>query len=99
MEAIYRALVEANTLGKDKVTIYSDSKYAIDSLTKWSLKWIKNNWKTSNGKHVIHEYQFKKILKLSDKIKVEYVHVRGHKGNQGNEIADELATKGAKKSI
>jgi ribonuclease HI len=31
------------------VTIHTDSKYAVDCLNKWVLKWIQNGWRTSKG--------------------------------------------------
>ncbi len=37
-----------------KVVIVTDSMYSIKCLTIWYRQWIKNDWKTSNGKKVCH---------------------------------------------
>jgi ribonuclease HI len=34
------------------LTIISDSKYSIDSITKWYKSWVKNGWKTADGSPV-----------------------------------------------
>lgn len=95
VEAIYRAIKLIFDKGFTNLKIFTDSKYSIDSLTKWYKKWQNNNWRTSNGKEVVHRKQFERILELMKKIKVEFEHVAGHAGILGNEIADRLAVAGA----
>merc|ERR1712157_153053 len=95
VEAIYRAIKLIFDKGFTNLKIFTDSKYSIDSLTKWYKKWQTNNWKTANGKEVVHRKQFERILELMKKIKVEFEHVAGHAGILGNEIADRLAVAGA----
>ncbi|KAJ7800296.1 ribonuclease H-like domain-containing protein [Mycena olivaceomarginata] len=38
------------------VTIHTDSKYAVDCLNKWVLKWIQNGWRTSKGGRIIFRW-------------------------------------------
>ena len=69
------------------ITIYGDSAYVINSINKgWIKKWIKyNEYKRPNY------YFFERIDKiLSECNNVTFVHVKGHDGNEGNEIADKL---------
>ena len=35
-----------------KITLYTDSNYVKDGITKWIFNWKKNNWKTSTKKPV-----------------------------------------------
>jgi ribonuclease HI len=51
----------------------------------------KNNWKTTNGQDVSNKKLIKKIVKQLQNVDVEFVHVKGHAGCVGNEMADKLA--------
>ena len=76
---------------KSKVIIYTDSKYVMNGITIWIDGWKKNNWKTSNKKDVKNIDLWKLIDKLNSFHSVEWKWVKGHSGNTGNEMADELA--------
>lgn len=98
--AILKA-VKNNVYENNLLEIRSDSMYSINSITNWSKKWIKNGWKASNGKDVKNQDIIKPILSLIKKRpgKIEFVHVRGHSGDYGNDQADELAVLASKSSI
>jgi len=72
------------------IIIYSDSQYAINSLTIWTPKWIKNNWKTSNNKPVKNKDLIQEIYSLLKVFRVDFSWVKGHSGNPLNERVDEL---------
>jgi ribonuclease HI len=77
------------------VTLYSDSQYVINSMTKgWALRWKKNKWKR-NGENVPNADLWEKMLDLCDKHKVRFNWVRGHAGNKENERCDQLAREAA----
>jgi ribonuclease HI len=77
------------------VTLYSDSQYVINSMTKgWALRWKKNKWKR-NGEDVPNADLWEKMLALCDKHKVGFNWVRGHAGNKENERCDQLARQAA----
>ena len=76
---------------KSKVIIYTDSKYVLNGITIWIDGWKKNNWKNSNKKEVKNIDLWKLIDKLNSFHSVEWNWVKGHSGNTGNEMADELA--------
>ena len=76
---------------KSKVILYTDSKYLMDGINQWILKWKKNSWKTSNNKEVKNMDLWKKIDELNSYHSVEWNWVKGHSGNYGNDQADELA--------
>ena len=76
------------------LVIYTDSKYSIGCLTEWCYNWNKNGWINSKGETVANKELIQAILQLSRGLKIEYRHVRGHKGDYYNEWADRLANAG-----
>ena len=78
------------------VTVTTDSKYIVDSVTKgWAKKWKENNWIKSDKKKALNSDLWEKLLELLDIHKVRFVWVKGHAGHPENERCDELAVKGA----
>lgn len=77
----------------DAPTIYSDSRYAVQSLTNWAYKWSNNNWKTSARHPIENPELIKEGFKLlqSGNYYVNIEHCKGHNGIKGNELADKLA--------
>lgn len=76
------------------ITIYSDSQYLIKGITEWSIKWIKNGWKNANNDPVINKDIWLKLLRLNKKFKITWIWIRGHAGNEYQEIAHGLAETG-----
>ena len=82
-----------------KVTLYSDSKYLIDSVNKnWIASWQKNGWKNSKKEPVKNRELFEELTELLNTHEVELVWVKGHDGHPENERCDTLATTAAKGS-
>ena len=79
-----------------KITLYTDSNYVKDGITKWIFNWKKNNWKTSTKKHVKNSDLWIQLDEIQNKREVKWNWVKGHAGNLGNERADELARMGIK---
>ena len=75
-----------------KVVLYTDSVYLKDGITKWIINWEKNNWKNANNKEVKNKDLWIKLLEAASMHEIEWSWVKGHEGNEGNEIADRLAT-------
>ena len=76
------------------VTIFTDSKYVVDGITKWIFGWLKNDWSTASKKPVANRLLWEKLFGLTKTQNVEWVWVKGHAGMLGNEKADSLAVKG-----
>ena len=76
------------------ITIFTDSKYVVDGITKWIFAWINNNWKTASKKPVANRLLWEELFVLTKNQNVEWVWVKGHSGVLGNEKADSLAVKG-----
>ena len=78
------------------VTVYSDSKYMVDSVSKgWAVKWKKNNWKRSGGDRAENVDLWKRLLSSIEKHQVKFQWVKGHDGHEENERCDQLATDAA----
>lgn len=75
-----------------KVNLYTDSVYLKDGITKWIFNWQKNNWKNANKKDVKNKDLWIQLLEVVNKHDINWIWVKGHEGNEGNEIADNLAT-------
>ncbi len=75
-----------------QVTLYSDSKYVVDAVTKgWVKKWKANNWIKADKKKALNVDLWERLLTLLDKHKVIFVWVKGHADNVENERCDFLA--------
>ena len=76
-----------------EITLYSDSKYMIDSITKgWVYSWKAKGWKKADKSPALNPDLWEKLLSLLDIHKVEFIWVRGHNGHAYNERCDTLAT-------
>lgn len=76
---------------KQRITIYSDSKYVCDAVNKkWLFRWEKNNFSGKKNQDLWKRFLVSYRLHI-----VQFIWVKGHSGNQWNELADQLATKAA----
>jgi len=76
-------------------TIYSDSQYCVNGLTIWSAGWAKKNW-MRGGEEIPNRPLWIALEEQKRRLRVSFKWVRGHNGHEGNEKADQLATKGRK---
>ena len=77
----------------EEITIYSDSAYLVNCYNdKWFIKWENNNWKNSKNEPVVNIDLWKQLIMYFRLPNINFVKVKGHNGNQYNEIADKLAT-------
>lgn len=97
--AIVRILETTPPL-KRKLLIKTDSQYSIQCVTTWIYKWMANGFRTAGGQPVKNCALIKYLSALLHARRVagetvEFKHVRGHVGLEGNEAADRLANMGA----
>ena len=76
------------------VTLYTDSKYLLDGITKWIKGWQRNGWKTSAKQPVKNADLWRRLTEAMNGHHIAWKWVKGHAGDPGNERADELARKG-----
>jgi len=77
------------------VTVYSDSKYVVDAITKsWAETWRSRGWKRKVENELVPALNadlWARLLDLCDRHRVRFKWVRGHDGNIENERCDVLA--------
>jgi ribonuclease HI len=76
---------------KHSITIYSDSKYVIDSIVKG---WV-NSWKNKNFKGKKNKDLWLKYLSIHKDFEIKFQWVKGHNGHPENERCDQLAVAAA----
>lgn len=73
------------------VTIYSDSKYVVDSVEKgWIWAWEKKNFNKKANSDLWMRY-----IPLHKKYNPKFIWVKGHAGHPENERCDQLAVQAA----
>lgn len=76
------------------VKLHTDSKYVLQGITEWMVNWKKRGWKTAANKPVKNEDLWRRLDQAIQRHSIEWVWVKGHSGDAGNETADSLANKG-----
>uniref|UniRef100_T1IRC7 RNase H type-1 domain-containing protein n=1 Tax=Strigamia maritima TaxID=126957 RepID=T1IRC7_STRMM len=99
IQAAVRALGQAQTSRLRALTIVTDSKFLINSVTEWMDGWRQNGWITSTGQRVENREDFEALICVLAGINVKWVYVKAHSGNFGNDAADRLAHKGVFNNI
>lgn len=80
--AVIKALKELNKniqiCSNDKIVLYTDAQYIVNSMQKYIEIWQSRNWRKSHGGEVAHKEQFIQILNILQNIptKVEWVWIR-----------------------
>lgn len=92
MTAVIRALEALKRTSE--VKLYTDSSYVQKGMMEWMEGWKSRNWRTANKKPVKNDDLWKQLDTLANLHQIEWIWVKGHAGNQGNERADELANAG-----
>lgn len=80
--------------GSCKIRLSSDSQYVLKGITEWLPNWKKRNWQTAAKKPVKNADLWRRLdaaILIHD---IEWVWVKGHSGDPGNEQADRLANLG-----
>ncbi|MGE0084769.1 MAG: ribonuclease HI [Desulfococcaceae bacterium] len=78
------------------VTIYSDSKYVVESIEKgWAKRWKSNGWKRNRTDKAENPDLWERLLALCEKHRVKFEWVKGHAGTPENERCDQLAKEAA----
>lgn len=76
------------------VKLTTDSQYVRNGILSWMPQWKRNNWHNSSKKPVKNVDLWQKLDSLTSNHQIEWLWVRGHTGNIGNETADILANLG-----
>lgn len=81
----------------DDLHVFCDSRYVIDSITKWMPGWKRKGWKKGDGKPVLNVELMKALDAAMEgrRDRVRFEWVKGHAGHELNEAADRRANAAA----
>ena len=74
------------------IAIFCDSKYSIQCVTQWAEGWARNGWTKKTGE-IKNVNLIKEAYALHQEMRdgVNVLHVNGHVGVEGNELADRMS--------
>ena len=76
------------------VRLHTDSIYLRNGVTSWLAGWKRNGWRTASKQPVKNEDLWRRLDAAAAAHDVQWLWVRGHAGDPGNERADALANRG-----
>ncbi len=76
------------------VKVYTDSVYVQKGMTEWIEGWKKRGWRTADKKPVKNDDLWQELDAIAQQHQIEWLWVKGHAGDAGNERADALANQG-----
>jgi ribonuclease HI len=76
------------------VKLHLDSQYVKNGISTWIHDWKRRGWKTADKKPVKNEDLWRRLDAAVQGHEIQWIWVRGHAGDPGNEKADELANRG-----
>lgn len=88
--ALINALKQAAKV-PEQVTIVSDSKYVLDSVTDWMYNWQGNGWQKKTGE-IANLEAWKLVYDLMQQLseRISFIWVKGHATSDGNVLVDQL---------
>jgi len=75
--------------------IYSDSNYSVESIETYAKTWQENGWRKRRGE-IANLDLIKPLFEAKKYVKYKLKWVKGHDGNEYNEMVDNMAVKKAK---
>ncbi len=81
-----------------QVVVHTDSQYVQKGMTQWLANWKRRDWRTADKKPVKNADLWQELDELVGRHEVTWKWVRGHAGDAGNEMADQLANQGVQQA-
>ncbi len=76
------------------VRVHTDSSYLRNGISSWLPAWKRNGWRTAARQPVKNADLWQRLEAATSRHQVQWLWVRGHAGDPGNERADALANRG-----
>lgn len=77
---------------RSRVTVYSDSRYVVNAMTKgWVRRWRANGWMRNATDPAVNSDLWEELYQLCQTHSVTFKWVRGHAGHAENELCDALS--------
>ncbi len=84
--------LEALKMEDSQVTIYTDSRYVADAVTKgWVFNWVNKRFKGKKNPDL-----WLRFLEAYKKHRVKFIWIKGHNDNPWNERCDQLAVEASR---
>jgi ribonuclease HI len=96
MTAVIEALIALKS--SCNIDLFTDSQYVNRGVNEWLPNWKKANWKTASKAPVKNVDLWQKLDNLLGGHDIHWHWVKGHSGDPGNDLADELANRGAQET-
>ncbi|GGX31999.1 ribonuclease HI [Undibacterium squillarum] len=77
-----------------EIKLHTDSQYVLKGITEWISGWKARGWRTASKEPVKNVDLWQALDAACQTHRIEWIWVRGHTGNPGNELADQLANQG-----
>ncbi len=91
MNAVILAIEVACANKITHLRIHTDNMFVIKTAKYYIKNWRLNGWKKADGTLVANLQDIKKLDKMCQKINIQWVYVKGHSNDIGNDAADTLA--------
>lgn len=81
----------------EPVTIHTDSEYVLKGITQWIAGWKRRGWVNSAKKPVLNRDLWEALDSITTEVNqtldrpLQWIYVRGHSGDPGNERCDTIA--------
>jgi len=82
-----------------RVRLHTDSVYVRNGIMSWLANWKRNNWRTASKQPVKNDDLWRRLDVAAARHEVQWLWVKGHAGDPGNERADALANRGMAEAI
>jgi ribonuclease HI len=82
-----------------QVVLHTDSSYLRNGIQSWMAKWKRNGWRTAGRQPVKNEDLWRRLEAAVERHEIEWLWVKGHNGDPGNERADQLAGLGLREAV
>ena len=82
-----------------QIRLFTDSKYVLQGITEWMDNWKARGWKTASRQPVKNVELWRRLDAAKQVHQIEWVWVKGHSGDPGNERADRLANLGVEHAV
>lgn len=79
----------------ERCLIYTDSEFWLNVVTKWAPGWQARGW-TKKGGEIKNLDIVQRLYNLYRQSQADLRWLRGHEGDEGNELADEWANRARK---
>jgi len=81
------------------VTLFADSNYVRLGLTEWLPQWRARHWRTADKKPVKNQDLWQRLEAAAVRHRIDWRWVKGHSGDPGNDLADQLANDGIDETL